>query len=138
MLRRMTALLLMMCLALFSSEALIADVHDGDATTAELQREGETHREIHRADIDPDGLTAKGQLEIAEDSGRRSHEGGSPETPVHAQHACHCVHGHSAGDVGEVNSVAPRAIHPSGRTAHAERVPPSVEFEPQLRPPIAV
>ena len=52
MLRRLVALVLMLCFGLFTAEALLADVHDGDATHAELVRiDGDRHAERHAGEV---------------------------------------------------------------------------------------
>lgn len=134
MIRRCISFILLLCLTLYGGESLVADVHDGDATAEELRTEGRSHDVIHFA--------AQSEAGAATNDGSRS--GGSspdaplPGQPVHAQHACHCVHAH--GFVAPTPSPS-GALEVSDLTApasHPVRMPPSLEREPQLRPPIAV
>ena len=135
MLRRFTALLLMLCLGFFSVEALVADVHDGDASAAELQRDGASHGGAHVADAgtadDEAGPAAK-----PDDAGDGSN--GDDGKPVHTQHVCHCVHAHGAVDMARDAAAAPEVPDASAPAVRPVRMPPSLEREPQLRPPIAV
>ena len=135
MLRRFTALLLMLCLALFSVEALVADVHDGDATAAELQRDGASHGGAHVAHAGTTGRDEAAQAAVHDDAG------GQPTRddgrPVHTQHVCHCVHAHGAVDTAREASDVPALPDASAPVARPMRMPPSLEREPQLRPPIA-
>lgn len=131
MFRRYTAFLLMLCLAVFSGEALLADVHLGDATSEELPLAGSAH-DLSRTlttERDADGTTSLPPQE-------QSPSDDSPGQPTHAQHACHCVHAHGGPD-GACELMGMEPTHPTAALAHADGVPPSVEREPQLRPPIA-
>lgn len=136
MLRRFTALLLMLCLAFFSGEALVADVHDGDATAAELQQDGASHGGAHVAHAGTAGRDEAAQAAAvhAEDGGRSTRDDGRP---VHTQHVCHCVHAHGAVDTAREASDVPALPDASAQVARPVRMPPSLEREPQLRPPIA-
>lgn len=123
MLRRLVALVLMLCFGLFTAEALLADVHDGDATHAELVRvDGDRHVAEH------DGASAVG--------GHHSDER-APGESGHAQHACHCVHAHGVWSpvpaVLEVATVV-MATEPPALDADGPPTPPR---EPGLRPPNA-
>lgn len=108
-----TALVLMMCFGLFTAEILIADVHDGDV------------RANHPVSI--------------ERTPSHANAGGLPHAPTeaaHSMHVCHCIHAHS----GLATAAAVSSMSPEGATAPVvggDRVPVSLEREPQLRPPIA-
>ena len=135
MLRRFTALLLMLCLGFFSVEALVADVHDGDATAAELQQDGASHGGAHVAHAGIAGQDEAAQAAVhAEDGGRSTRDDGRP---VHTQHVCHCVHAHGVVDTAHDTSDAPDLPDASAPAVRPVRMPPSLEREPQLRPPIA-
>lgn len=111
-----------MCFGLFTVEALLADVHDGDATHEELVRvDGDRHAELHPA--------------LATDAGRPPGERESGE-PGHSEHACHCVHAHGIWSPAPVAQVATTvaATEPPGLLALEL---PSPALEPHLRPPIA-
>ena len=113
----------MLCFGLFTAEALVADVHDGDATHAELVRiDGEQHADRHAvAAADVDHLP-----------GERG-----PGEDGHAQHACHCVHAHGAWY--SALSVDPAATVTVATTPPALNVygVPNPALEPRLRPPNA-
>lgn len=123
MLRRLVALALMLCFGLFTAEALLADVHDGDATHEELVRvDGERHVDQHAA-------TAAG---VEHAPGERI-----PGKSGHAQHACHCTHAHGAWSpvVSEIAAASTVVMDaPPSRDFGAPATPAR---EPQLRPPIA-
>ena len=133
MLRRCTAILLMLCFASFSGEALVADVHDGDATAEELQRDDDAHGGRHAATLGGDVNSAVAAVTDDEANGDRT-----PGKPVHTQHACHCVHAHGAADAGSPSGGMGDLSNSSAPTTRAMRMPPSLEREPRLRPPIAV
>ena len=136
----------MLCLAVYTGESLVADVHDGDATAAELlvagAHDAARHAQTASADLAESGTAAlhhDTETLTVGDGGQDGHSGDtSPGSPVHTQHACHCAHAHGFVDA------APRpdeAIALSDLTAPAAqpvRMPPSLEREPQLRPPIIV
>lgn len=111
--RRTTALALMMCFGLFTAEILIADVHDGDV--------GANHPvSIETTTSHVDG-------------------GGLPQIPTeaaHSMHVCHCVHAH--GGLTAVASVSdPSRGGATAPLVRGDRVPASLAREPQLRPPIS-
>lgn len=111
-LRRTTALLLATCFGLFTAEALIADVHDGDV--------GANHP------VSVETTTA--------------HLGGGPSSvptePAHSIHVCHCVHAHG-GMTALASTSAPRIESSGGPAMMGDRVPTSIDREPPSRPPIA-
>ena len=113
MVRRTTALALMTCFGLFTAEALIADVHDGDVGAN------------HPVSIETTTSHAEG--------------GGLPQDPTeaaHSVHVCHCIHAHGGlATVGGASSPPlDVASTPLGR---ADRLPASIRREPQIRPPIS-
>lgn len=138
MLRRCTALALILCFALFSGEALVADVHDGDASAAELLEEGGAHVGTHlSAGIAPGVPSSEPTtVRVANADGSPSGER-SPSQPVHSQHACHCVHAHGGVDAAPRPANCAVSTHLGAPLADAMRMPPSLAREPQLRPPIA-
>jgi len=107
--RRLTALLLALCLGMFSAETLVADVHDGDSSSAA------SHVEELGGPVDGHSL---------------------PGGVSHSVHVCHCVHGHGgAPPVHNVATAAP-VEHPRLLTS-SDSVPNDVGPEPHVRPPIA-
>lgn len=125
MLRRLTALVLALCFGLFTAEALVADVHDGDATHAELAQFAGAVAHVDA----PAGGHADGP---GDHPGERA-----PGQSGHAQHACHCVHAHAgwwAPVAAAIPTPAPYALTVPGSSA---TMPASLGREPQLRPPIA-
>lgn len=128
----------MLCFALFSGEALVADVHDGDASAAELLEEGGVHAGTPlSAGVAPGAPSSESPtVRVANGDGAPAGER-LPSQPVHSQHACHCVHTHGGADAGARPVNRPVSIHLGAPLADAMRMPPSVAREPQLRPPIA-
>jgi hypothetical protein len=155
MLRRSIALLLMLCLAFYSAEALVADVHDGDATAAELERDAGLHGRRHAGQPDASGSSeseasaqrASGEAptDASDTSAHVRLSGASgghesapqPLQPTHSQHACHCIHAHGFVEASLPRADASELLQPDAPTTHLVRMPPSVGREPQLRPPIA-
>lgn len=135
LLRRLTACVLALCFGLFTAEALLADVHDGDATHEELMRADGAgdHQASHVAHGDStDTAHADGQAESS--SGHPGER--APGQSGHSQHSCHCVHVHGgwlqaprplASEFGDNHGVP---------IAFGDQVPNSRVGEPQLRPPI--
>lgn len=111
--RSFTAFCLALGFGLFTTESLIADVHDGHAETG------------HVASVEGPGAH--------HDDGPVPVDG--PESPTHAAHVCHCVHAH-AGVTSEAPSLA--VIEPARTLAPAGDVLcfDTIDREPQLRPPI--
>jgi hypothetical protein len=111
--RRTTALALMMCFGFFTAEILIADVHDGDV--------GANH-----------------PISI-ETTTSHADAGGLPQFPTegaHSMHVCHCIHAH--GGLAALASVSSPTLE--GATVppvRGDRVPASLARAPQLRPPIS-
>lgn len=122
MLRRFTAFLLMLCLASFSAEAQVADVHDGDATAAEMHLRAASHGVAHVAHAG---------------AAHGSESDGGDGRPVHTQHVCHAAHAHGAVAATPYVSDAAGFSGASAPVARPVRMPPSLEPEPHLRPPIA-
>jgi hypothetical protein len=114
-LRRLTALLLAVCVGLFTVETAIADVHDGDASTP-------TVGQGVRPDVAPAAL---GDLSghPADDSSK------------HSMHVCHCVHMH--GGLPASTHFPPNEPPPTATImVAAAQAPASVDLESRLRPPI--
>lgn len=111
----------MLCFGLFTAEALLADVHDGDATHEELVRvDGDRHAEQHAV---ADAGHAPGER--------------APGEQGHSEHACHCVHAHGAWSPVETVQVAATIVVATEQPALYAEGPPSPALEPHLRPPIA-
>lgn len=75
-LRALHALLLLIGFAISMAEAGVADVHDGDAPHAEVDRVTGIAHSDHAATLETDGSTGEGS------------------EPSHPFHVCHCVHAH--------------------------------------------
>lgn len=104
----------------FSAETLIADVHDGDASAAEVQALGAL-----MPTLDPGVHPTKAPTSV-------------PEQPPsgHSAHACHCVHAH--GGLPGLIEARPIAAAPAIHTrVVSDRMPSSVSQEPRIRPPEA-
>jgi hypothetical protein len=120
-LRRVVAILLALCFGLFSAEALIADVHDSDAT-------GRVGKGAVGA---AQGMNGSAAVDL------HSHQDEAPRSgDSHKMHACHGGHAHTGLivlalriDRERVRDVAVRPRR-DGPTSTMRR-------EPQLRPPIA-
>lgn len=125
------AIVLMLCLTFFSGEAFVADVHDRDATAAELQRDDAAHVGAHAATLGDDAGSAVAVASDGEPIGDRV-----PVTPVHIEHTCHCVHAHGAVDAASARGGMGDIPHPGAPARHAVRIPASLAHEPRLRPPI--
>ena len=136
--RRLTACLLALCFGLFTAEALLADVHDGDATHEELVRTdgARNHAAVHAAHGDAPE-TARIAVH-ADASGDGGHPGERPAgQSEHTQHSCHCTHAHGVGTQrGGLLTSALTDMHPA-LIAFRDQAPPRHDVEPQLRPPIA-
>lgn len=138
-LRRLIAACLTVCLGFFSAESLTAEVHDGDATHAELvQADGaREHGAAHQAalvTVDLDHHASAGTASVP------GHPHESPAHgdggPGHAGHACHCGHAHVAPL--PLAAAAPRplvGVQTPGSTDEPA-VLRSRANEPALRPPI--
>jgi hypothetical protein len=79
--RRLLSFLLAFALAVSLGEEGIADVHDGDATHAELDRATGVSHATH--------LESKSSLDMV-DRGQIP----TPERSDHPVHVCHCTHAH--------------------------------------------
>lgn len=122
MIRRLVSLVLALCFGLFSAEALVADVHDGDATHTELVSAAQATG--HAAHVDGDG-------------GSGPHER-APGESGHSLHVCHCAHAHGSSWT-RVSLIAPPATVQLAQQlpTTGARAPSSDAPEPRLRPPIA-
>ena len=118
LLRRLIAMLLFLASGASIAEARIADVHDGDATHAELQQY--------------DAVVAHVDEQPTDDANHRS----EPARSGHAQHTCHCIHVHGGWLATEVSG---EPVAPTAAAATPDHVdsPGSVVMTPRLRPPIA-
>jgi hypothetical protein len=134
MLRRLIAILLAACFGLFSAEALVADVHDGDAARAELARlKGSAERVTERAsERAADHPATHVTVRATAVDGQHHHD---PAPSGHTQHACHCVHAHSDWVHTEGPLRVVIAAH-AAPPALAPQAHPSRFLEPALRPPI--
>ena len=110
-LRRAVAVLLAIAFVGFSAETLIADVHDGDASAAELA----AYADAPASGTVPDS---------------------SPAQDEHAVHVCHCVHAHGGVSDQRV-ALVPIHVGASLVVGASVRTPPSVTLELHLRPPVA-
>ena len=121
-LRRVTATFLALAFIGFSAETLIADVHDGDASVAEVEAAGLFAAEM--AD-QPAGIAPAPER----------HSGEAPSTG-HSAHVCHCIHAH--GGIPGISATRPViADAPSHVSGASDRMPASVTVEPRIRPPQA-
>ena len=117
--RRLTSAFLALVFMGFTAETLIADVHDGDASAAEIEA-------------------------ISGGAAMGANEAPSSPTPFvpdesssgHSAHACHCVHAHGGllGAAEIWSSVAQPVVHVPG---WSDVMPSSVSPEPRIRPPEA-
>ena len=118
-LRRTLALLLTWCFLLATLEAPVADVHDGGASHAEVDRvTGEPHA---------DHAHAFGH--------------GSPDQPVpdpsdHPVHVCHCTHAH-AGLLEMADVGLPLMERAVPLVTASAMLPPTLSLAPPTRPPRA-
>lgn len=133
--RRLTALLLALCLGPSMGEALIADVHDGDATHEELVRVdgAEEHSALHIAHGDAAEVAVIGTQSDAS----HAHPGErAPGQSGHEQHACHCAHTHGGWPKATPVLAESAAVSHAPPIDFGDRALLSREREPQLRPPI--
>ena len=118
MLRRLIALVLTLSFSMYYAEALIADVHDGDATAVEQAVfDGATTGAHQAASVHTDGP---------------EHE----RTPVHPAHTCHAGHAHTCVVPAIQRSLLPMWLRVA-EYGLARTHPLDLRLEPQLRPPIA-
>lgn len=117
MTRRCISLLVLLCFGFFSAETFVADVHDGDATAAEIAK-------------------ATAGANIASMPAPAETDGPTKGDSQHSTHVCHCVHAH-----GGLNAVPMTLseLSPSHDKAPAlDMTPPAkVDLDVHLRPPIA-
>lgn len=136
LLRRLTACVLALCFGLFTVEALLADVHDGDATHEELVRADGAgdHAAFHVAHGDTRDTAHVGAQADAPDNhpGERA-----PGQSEHGQHACHCAHVHGAWLQAPPAFAAELDASHTPPVAFGDQAPASRSGEPPLRPPIA-
>ncbi len=136
LLRRLTACVLALCFGMFTAEALLADVHDGDATHEELVRADGAgdHAATHVSHGDTqDAAHVGAQADVPDDHpGERA-----PGHSGHTQHACHCVHVHGGWLQDPTSFAAELGVSHTPPVAFGDQAPASRSGEPQLRPPIA-
>lgn len=128
MLRRLIACVLALCLGLFSVEALVADVHDGDATRAELvaasaRANASAHPDSHASALGDAPEQAPGEH--------------APGERGHHVHVCHDGHAHGASLPMVKSPGVPRALVGRAPFVGAARAPLTRALPPRLRPPIA-
>ena len=125
--RRCTALVLMLHLGLFSSaEVSIADVHDGDATTFAAV----TSSDRGTRDARP---IAIGETAVETD------DAGAPTPapgPTHSIHVDHCAHAHVAPVASVAREAEPPREHALVRGV-SQRSPASTTLAPPVPPPLA-
>ncbi len=149
LLRRLTACVLALCFGMFTAEALIADVHDGDATHEELvQVDGaSTHATAHVAHGDQTAgasAIASADAESAmhatpdADASSDSHPGERfPQDAGHGSHTCHGPHAHGCWTQPEAQLEVALTNEHSAPVSLGDQTLSSRDREPQLRPPIA-
>lgn len=147
--RRAFAAMLALAVLSFSFEPLIADVHDGDAPTAELANAPGTSPHAaggapvqvavwsatvtDQAD-DAEGLT----LSRLQEASRAQDHGAPGDAPAtsHTVHVCHGAHEHAAAAPNLPHAAAVAAVDEATRSIHVSRALSRVT-EPPVRPPIA-
>ena len=117
MTRRCISLFVLLCFGFFSAETFVADVHDGDATAAEIAK-------------------ATAGANIASMPIPAQTDGPTRGDSQHSTHVCHCVHAH-----GGLNAAGLALSElPQGHDlapALDMTVPAKVDLDVHLRPPIA-
>lgn len=128
MARRCFALVLALCFGLFWAEALIADVHDGDAPASEQTRYSGA------SDASP-RTGAPATTVPAADLHTHSDDEAPPPASGHSIHACHSGHAHVGLTAMGVDLERPASEHVAVLASRA--LPPAdAQREPHLRPPI--
>lgn len=124
---RLTSLVLALCFGVFTLEALIADVCDGDAPAAEVARLA-TDASAHP------GLAAATAVVGTADQ----HDGAPADAQGsgHATHVCHCGHAHATMSVAAAIPAWRAALLADARPEPATRLVSADRADP-LRPPIA-
>lgn len=116
--KRAIASLLIWCFAFAALEVPIADVHDGDATHAEVDRvTGASHADHGRLTDD------------------QTPERPAPGSSDHPVHVCHCTHAH-AGMLALPRVDLPVWEHGVPLAVAPEVPPPAVALAPPTHPPI--
>ena len=119
--RRLTALLVAVCIVAGPVEAAIPDVHDGDAPAA--SHGGQPVQ------------TAAEATSPAPLSDTRGSQNGTPASE-HTTHVDHCAHGHAAGIADARSTSAPVDWHMAGAIGELAQLHESVVLSPRQRPPI--
>lgn len=108
--RRAIAFLMLLSFGFFSLEIAVADVHDGDASAAEIAK-----------------VTGSPSGELPQDA---------PADAGHEVHVCHCVHAHGTLTPAAPHlAVTPRDV--STAVGIDDLAPATVDLDVHLRPPIA-
>lgn len=131
--KRCVGFVLLLCFGVFSLEALIADVHDGDAGEMAIRNVGERGEEP----ASPAPVSSREQGATAVDDTAGTPATPSPESRSEQhRHACHCMHAHGGWTAAPIGFPPPPA---AARLAIIDVVltPPAVDPATHLRPPIA-
>ncbi|MEO8333473.1 MAG: hypothetical protein ABI664_00775 [bacterium] len=137
-LRRLVGLVLALSFGMFSAEALIADVCDGDAPATEIARiAADAGAHAAYGSAESQSATRATAVAPAPDANRGDGSGPAlPDGPTHSGHVCHCGHAHvsmtALSEAPQRGSTARTSIE----VAQYHR-PPSVARTSALRPPIA-
>jgi hypothetical protein len=116
--RRCVSLFVLLCFGFFSIETVVADVHDGDATAAEVAKATAGANVANAAPAsDQDGAPANG-------------------TTSHTTHVCHCIHAHGGLNAVAMALSAPPQSHDVA-LGFDVIAPAKVDLDVHLRPPIA-
>ena len=147
LLRRVLALVCMACLASSWCEALLPDVHDGDAAAAEVANsDAASHGRADAAfpvyaealAVVPAALIVHGTVVATiGESGTEAPGSHDPSTPgSHKLHVDHCGHAHSMPPAAAGAAPPPAPEHADGPPATVAALT-SVALSPHTRPPIA-
>ena len=101
-------------------EALIPDVHDGDAVTAAAS-----------------GHASASDAEAASSRQHRPARSSMPDLPRHAQHVDHCTHSHVASVTADQSALDDAPVMVSSTPSELESPLRGIAHAPGLRPPIA-
>lgn len=116
--RRLLAVLLLVCVSVAFAEPMIADSCDEDAQRSDVAGE-------------VSGMASAAMSAL----GREPAPQPGPSAPEHSLHLCHCTHVHGSTLTARHSVVERLQIVNTVRVTRSDRLPPSVIGEPQLRPP---
>lgn len=134
--RRLMAFVLALSLGPSMGEAMLADVHDGDATHEELVRVDGAKE--HSAFHDAHGDAPEVSQIAAQSQASHPHQGErAPGQSGHEQHVCHHAHTHGGWPKAAPATATSSAVKHVPPVAFGDRALMSCESEPQLRPPIS-